>query len=62
MWLDYLILVFNLEYIVSWKHKPLETIYIPDNGIENSCHGDAVFCWQGGTHIAAKSKIFFELF
>ena len=28
MWPDYLILVFNLEYIVSWKHKPLPTIYI----------------------------------
>ena len=28
MWPHYLILVFNLEYIVSWKQKPLQTISI----------------------------------
>ena len=28
MWPHYLILFFNLEYIVYWKHKPLQTIYI----------------------------------
>jgi hypothetical protein len=34
----------------------------PDNRIENNCHGDADFCSRGGTHIATKSKICFELF
>ena len=44
------------QTFTDYIHSP------PDNRIENSCHGDTNFCSRGGTHIAAKSKIFFELF